>query len=290
MHRSRAIGDHRSSSSAIDTLRADRLPGLRLPGRRDAGDSTRCRRDAILYEQRLSHTVPSPSRPTSRSSPGCCRQAHGVRDNIGYRLRSPSEPDSLPRAAAGRAATRRAPAVSAYVLRCEHRDRDRASTSTTTRSRSPREPRLGELERAAPATVRRGAGAGSSLAIHQAASSCSSTSTSPTRRYAPPEPLGRAATEAPYDGEVAAADAVGRRSPRASCASAGVYDRAAGRSCSPITARASATTARRSTVFSSTARTLHVPLLVKLPDNAPRGRSRRRAGTACRRRADGRSR
>ena len=182
---------------SVDTLRSDRLPMYGYAkGATPHLDALR--RDAVLYERAYSHaplTLPSHVSMLTGLQPN----EHGVRNNIGYRF-DPSKFRTLARALRESGYRTRA-AVSSYVLRAETGIGDgfevyddditvKPGAATAENMRSGFE----TLERA------RGLIDASSpffLFFHIY---------EPHAPYAPPEPFARIAD--PYDGEVAAADAI----------------------------------------------------------------------------------
>ena len=187
----------------IDTLRADRLPawGYRA-GATPALD--RLAADGIRFENAWA-AVPLtlPSHATLWT--GVPPNEHGVRSNIGYRLDGARHPTLASRLRAAGYAT--GGAVSSYVLRAETgiaEGFDRFDDSLEVYESAT----LGELQRAGGATLDvaldwlDGAGSGPFfLWVHLF---------EPHTPYTPPEPF-RSKFKDPYDGEIAAADAlVGR--------------------------------------------------------------------------------
>jgi arylsulfatase A-like enzyme len=246
---------------SIDTLRADRLPAYGYRGVQTPAID-RLAHDAIRYENAY---APVPLTLPSHVSliTGLLPSAHGVRDNIGYRLDA-DRPDSLP-ALLRPLGYATGAVVSAYVLRSstgigplfDHYDDAIEVTTGAT---------LGELERAAPATVRE-AWRWVEPRIHQPFLLFVHLY-EPHAPYSPPEPwAGRYGSS--YDGEVAAADAaVGDLLAR--LRDAGVYDRALvfllsdhGEGLGDHGEKEHGLLLYRST--------LHIPLLVKLPNNRRAG-------------------
>jgi arylsulfatase A-like enzyme len=184
---------------SIDTLRADRLPAYGYAkGSTPAMDGLR--RDGLLYEQAYTAcplTLPSHvSLFTGRLPP-----AHGVRDNIGYRIDGESIP-TLARLLRERGFATAA-AVSAYVLRGSTgiaAGFDRYDDGIEVEA----EVGLGHLERPGPQTV--------AIALEHLGALPRRPLFfflhlfEPHAPYSPPEPW-RSRHSDPYDGEVAAADA-----------------------------------------------------------------------------------
>lgn len=201
----------------IDTLRADRLPAWGHPaGRTPALD--RLAADGVRFASAWAAvplTLPSHATLWTGREP----YQHGVRSNIGYRLDGALHPTLAARLRAAGYAT--GAAVSAYVLRAEtgiaagfdaYDDSLEVEESAT----------LGALQRDGAATVDAALGwlEGAAarpffLWVHLF---------EPHTPYAPPEPF-RSAFADPYDGEIAAADAqVGRL--LAELERRGLYERA----------------------------------------------------------------
>ncbi|HEX9734891.1 MAG TPA: sulfatase-like hydrolase/transferase [Thermoanaerobaculia bacterium] len=203
---------------SIDTLRSDRLPvygygGVETP----AIDALRA--DAILFERAYCHyplTLPSHASILT----GLLPTEHGVRDNVGYRLDTSSIP-FLPRFYRERG-YRTAGAVSAYILRGDTGIGDGFDfyeDSLTLRGGVS----LGENQRPGSETARRAiawleeaAGDPFFLFVHVY---------EPHTPYSPPEPFASRYRDEPYDGEVAASDAVVGELV-AALKRLGVYDRA----------------------------------------------------------------
>ena len=98
---------------SVDTLRSDRLPAYGYE-RVETPALDRLRRDSILFEHAYSH-APTTLPAHASMLTGLLPAAHGVRDNMGYRLEGASFP-SLPETLRA-AGYRTGAAVSAFVLR-----------------------------------------------------------------------------------------------------------------------------------------------------------------------------
>jgi len=185
---------------SIDTLRSDRLPAYGYGGV-ETPAIDRLAADGVVFDRAYAH---SPLTLPSHASilTGLLPPAHGVRDNVGYRL-DPAAVPYLPRRLreAGYAT---GGAVSAYVLRGEGgfadgfdryddaiERRDRAGVGGLQR------PGEEALERILPWLRERG-GEPFFLFLHLF---------EPHTPYRPPEPFASRYPD-PYDGEVAAADRV----------------------------------------------------------------------------------
>ena len=185
---------------SIDTLRSDRLPAYGYErGATPAIDALAA--DSILFERAYAHvplTMPSHASVLT----GLLPPAHGVRDNLGYRLEEAGLP-YLPRLLAERGWATGA-AVSAWSLRGEA---GFAAGFDLYEDRIPAPARagLGGIQRPGAATLaaslgwlRRAAEGPFFFLLHLF---------EPHTPYAPPEPFASRHASA-YDGEVAAADAV----------------------------------------------------------------------------------
>jgi arylsulfatase A-like enzyme/Flp pilus assembly protein TadD len=185
---------------SIDTLRADRLPAYGFAGvATPALDALR--RDGILGERAWSHTpLTLPSHASILS--GLLPDAHGVRDNVGYRF----DGERLPTLATllSREGYATGGAVSSYVLR---RQTGIAAGFDAYDDSLPHTggESLGEIQRSGLETARRARewlrgqrGRPFFLFLHVY---------EPHTPYAPPEPY-RSRYADPYLGEIAAADAV----------------------------------------------------------------------------------
>jgi arylsulfatase A-like enzyme len=202
---------------SIDTLRADRLPAYGYRGvETPALDALR--EHSILFENAYSHmplTLPAHASILT----GLLPPRHGVRINMGY----PFDPRRSPSVAAtlrdGGYAT--GAAVASYVLRAET-GLDAGFTFYDDDIDYEADAGAGGLQRSGMATLeavlpwlREHAGAPFFLFLHLY---------EPHRPYSPPEPFSSRYGD-PYDGEVAAADAVVGRLV-AELRSLGVYERA----------------------------------------------------------------
>lgn len=203
---------------SIDTLRADHLPAY---GYRDVETPAidAFRRDAILYRNAWSHcpmTLPSHVSILT----GLLPPQHGVRNNLGYAFDG-TKHVSLPKLLKG-AGYATAGAVSAYVLRsntglgAEFDAYDDAMVMQRNTS-------VGEISRAGEATV---ASARSWIDAHANEPFFYFLHLfEPHTPYAPPEPFLSRYAQRPYDGEIAAVDAIVGRF-LDSLKKNGVYDRA----------------------------------------------------------------
>jgi len=246
---------------SIDTLRADRLPAWGYRGVATPAID-RLAADAVRFENAYAHyPLTLPSHVTLLS--GRLPPAHGVRDNVGYRVPATAG-GWLPSLLSGRGDPTAA-FVSAYVLRG-----DTGFATGFDRFDAPLP--VGEIvaidavQRPGAATVAAAkewlAGRGPGpwfLFVHLY---------EPHTPYAPPEPY-RSAVRDPYDGEVAAADAaVGELLD--ALRARGLYEQALivlvsdhGEGLGDHDEREHGVLLYRST--------LHVPLLVKLPGQARAG-------------------
>ncbi|HEX7704860.1 MAG TPA: sulfatase-like hydrolase/transferase, partial [Thermoanaerobaculia bacterium] len=246
---------------SIDTLRADRLPAWGYRGvETPAIDSLR--RDSILYRNAWSH---APTTLPSHVSifTGLLPPAHGVRNNLGYIFDGTTH-KTLPRLLQG-AGYASGAAVSAYVLRAttglgaEFDSYDDAIESKGDVS-------VGELSRDGGATsaiaqrwINERAAQPFFYFLHLF---------EPHTPYAPPEPyLSR--YEHPYDGEIAAVDAIVGRFLESLKAN-GVYDRALIILLSDHGEGLGDHGEAEHGVFLYR-EAIHVPLLVKLPGGARAG-------------------
>jgi arylsulfatase A-like enzyme/Tfp pilus assembly protein PilF len=203
---------------SIDTLRADRLPAYGYAGvQTPAIDALR--RDSILYRNAWSHcpmTLPSHVSILT----GLLPPQHGVRNNLGYAFDG-SKHTSLPKLLKQSGYATGA-AVSAYVLRGSAglgAEFDAYDDAVSTRA----DVSVGELQRSGDVTV---AAAERWIAQNgQQPFFYLMHLFEPHTPYAAPEPFRSQYANAPYDGEIAAADAlVGRLIE--SLKRAGIYDRA----------------------------------------------------------------
>jgi arylsulfatase A-like enzyme/tetratricopeptide (TPR) repeat protein len=184
---------------SIDTLRADRLPAWGYPhGRTPAIDTFR--RDAILFRNAYSN-VPTTLPAHASLFTGLLPYRHGIRDNIGYSL--PAESVTL--ASALRAAGyRTGAAVSSFVLRREtgigsgFDFYDDATTVAPTQTISSWQ-RDGESTRRALTRWLDQPSSAPTLGLLHIYE--------PHYPYTPPEPFASQFDD-PYDGEVAASDAI----------------------------------------------------------------------------------
>lgn len=202
---------------SVDTLRADRLPAYGAEGV-ETPNLDALASDSMVFDSAWSQaplTLPSHASMLTGRLPA----AINVRNNLGYSL-DPSIP-SIP-AILSSAGWKTGAAVSAFVLRkdtgfganFDHYDDRMESSDAST---------VGQIQRAGPATVaaaiewlKAGSGSKAFLFVHLF---------EPHTPYAPPEPFASKYAGAPYDGEVAAADAaVGRLIDHLK--SSGDYDRA----------------------------------------------------------------
>ncbi|HXO22102.1 MAG TPA: sulfatase-like hydrolase/transferase [Thermoanaerobaculia bacterium] len=185
---------------SIDTLRSDHLPAYGYRGvETPAIDALR--RDAILYERAYSHiplTLPSHASILT----GLLPAEHGVRDNVGYVLHADKVPH-LPRSLKG-AGYATGAAVSAYVLRPEtgmaadfdfyEGSIDVKASESLGRSQRPGR----ETTALAEKWMHSVDGKPFFLLLHLY---------EPHTPYEPPEPF-LSRYRNPYDGEIAAADAI----------------------------------------------------------------------------------
>ena len=204
---------------SIDTLRADHLPIYGAAGPETPAIDALAK-DSVVFENAYSHVpLTLPSHVTILT--GLLPKDNGVRNNLGYRFDSAAHP-SVPTLLKARGYATGA-AVSAYVLRGatglaaafdDYDDQmDRASEGTA----------MGEVQRPGARTVavavrwvntRRDQPFFYLLHLFE-----------PHAPYAPPEPFKSRYAAHPYDGEIAAADAVLGQFLEA-LKSGGVYDRA----------------------------------------------------------------
>jgi choline-sulfatase len=186
---------------SIDTLRSDHLPAYGYR-RVETPAIDALRRDAILFQRAYSHvplTLPSHCSILSGRLPG----DHGVRDNAGYHFDAAAS-RSLP-VVLKQAGYATGGAVSAYVLRGEtgiSRGFDFWDSEVAlqfsaglAQSRRPGQ----DTARLALDWLRGAAGRPLFLFLHLY---------EPHSPYTPPEPFASRYKESPYDGEIAAADAV----------------------------------------------------------------------------------
>ena len=179
--------------------------GLGLRRRRDAGHRRAWRADGMLFENAYAHvplTLPSHA---SLLLTGSCRRRHGVRSNVGYRLRRRGAPDAPGLLARPGVRDRRR----GLGLRAAPRDRAGARFRRLRRrggGRGVGHSGRARSVRATQRSARRSPGS-TSQPKDEAVPSSSSTSSSRTRPTRQPEPF-RSRYRDPYDGEVAAADAI----------------------------------------------------------------------------------
>ncbi|HEU5163146.1 MAG TPA: sulfatase-like hydrolase/transferase [Thermoanaerobaculia bacterium] len=203
---------------SIDTLRSDRLP-IYGYGKVETPHLDALRRDAILFESAWSHcpmTLPSHVSMLT----GLLPTEHGVRNNLGYRFEAAKQV-TLPRFLAERGYATGA-AVSSYVLRADtglgaafdFYD-DAIPVATAGAASQHQRPGAATLRAAIAWMDARGANP-FFLLFHLY---------EPHAPYAPPEPFASRYAAEPYDGEVAAADALTGELV-ASLRRSGVYDRA----------------------------------------------------------------
>jgi choline-sulfatase len=203
---------------SIDTLRSDHLPAYGYRGV-ETPAIDRLRRDAVLYQRAYSHvplTLPSHCSILSGRLPG----EHGVRDNVGY-LFDAGKQQSLP-VVLGKAGYATGGTVSAVVLRgatgvsggFDFWDSQVQLQLAAGLGQSRRPGR--ETARLAIDWLRKVAGRPFFLFLHLY---------EPHSPYDPPEPFASRYKDSPYDGAIAAADAVVGEV-LAELERLGVYDRA----------------------------------------------------------------
>jgi choline-sulfatase len=186
---------------SIDTLRSDHLPAYGYR-RVETPAIDALRRDAVLFARAYSHvplTLPSHCSILSGQLPG----DHGVRDNVGYSFDAAAQ-RSLP-LVLGKAGYATGGAVSAYVLRGAtgisggfdfwDSQVEMQLSAGLAQSRRPGK----ETSRLAIGWLRQVAARPFFLFLHLY---------EPHSPYAPPEPFASRYKASPYDGEIAAADAV----------------------------------------------------------------------------------
>ena len=203
---------------SIDTLRSDHLPAYGYT-RVETPAIDALRRDGVRFERAYSQvplTLPSHCSILSGRLPG----ETGVRDNVGYRFDAARQ-QSLP-IVLGRAGYATGGAVSAYVLRGETGvsqgfDMWDSHVAIQLAAGLAQSRRPGaETARIALDWLRGVAGRPFFLFLHLY---------EPHSPYAPPEPFASRYRDSPYDGEIAAADAV-VGSVTAELKRLGAYDRA----------------------------------------------------------------
>lgn len=186
---------------SIDTLRSDRLPAYGY-GQVETPAIDALRRDSVLFERAYAQvplTLPSHLSILT----GLLPAGHGVRDNVGYRFHG-EKTSSLP-ALLGKAGYATGAAVSTYVMRAETGIADgfelyESSIDVRTNESMGRSQRPGEeTARLALDWIDKVKGKPFFLMLHLY---------EPHTPYEPPEPFASRYRGRPYDGEVAAADAV----------------------------------------------------------------------------------
>jgi arylsulfatase A-like enzyme/Tfp pilus assembly protein PilF len=186
---------------SIDTLRSDHLPAYGYKGvETPALDALR--KDAVLFERAYSHTpltLPSHVSVLTGELPG----RHGVRDNLGYAF-DPAKHPFLP-LLLHQAGYATGAAVSAYVLRGEtglakgFDAFDDGISLRPTEALGNSQRSGGESARAALAWLDKVQDKPFFLFLHLY---------EPHTPYTPPEPFASRYRAAPYDGEIATADAI----------------------------------------------------------------------------------
>ncbi|HEY0141814.1 MAG TPA: sulfatase-like hydrolase/transferase [Thermoanaerobaculia bacterium] len=203
---------------SVDTLRSDRLPAYGYT-RVETPHLDALRRDGVLHERAYSH-VPMTLPSHASMFTGLLPTEHGVRNNIGY----PFEPEKLRTLAETLRENgyRTGAAVSSYVLRSEtgigdgFEVYDDAIAIVSGGATSEHQRSGFETVQKAEAFVASHASEPFFLFVHLY---------EPHAPYTPPEPF-RSRYRDPYDGEIAASDAiVGKLI--ASLKAKGIYDRAA---------------------------------------------------------------
>lgn len=204
---------------SIDTLRSDHLPAYGYRGV-DTPHLDALRQDAVLFTNAFSHsplTLPSHASVLT----GLLPPGHGVRDNVGYRLDAKGHP-TLARLAKDRGYATGA-AVSAFVLRGQTGLSDGFDLYDDAIDAPASGQAVSRAQRPGTETVRKAvawldhAGAGPVfffLHLYE-----------PHSPYEPPEPFKTRYASRPYDGEIAAADAIVGDF-LAALKSRGLYDRA----------------------------------------------------------------
>jgi arylsulfatase A-like enzyme/tetratricopeptide (TPR) repeat protein len=247
---------------SIDTLRSDRLPAYGYEGV-ETPHLDRFRADSILFSRAYSHSpMTLPSHVSMLT--GLAPNEHGVRNNLGYRYDADAHPP-LTRALASNGYATGA-AVSSYVLRGESglaKAFDFYEDSIVPRPGAE----FGEYQRAGGETA--------AFALPWIESQASRPFFflfhiyEPHVPYDPPEPFRSRYASSPYDGEIAAADAiVGAFLDR--LRQLGIYDRALivitsdhGEGLGDHGEQQHSILIYREAI--------QVPLFVKLPENARRG-------------------
>lgn len=187
---------------SVDTLRSDRLPAYGYKGvETPAIDSLR--RDSILFERAWSHvplTLPSHASILTGLEPS----GHGVRDNLGYRIRAsvPTLTELLKKQGYETGA-----AVSCYVMKGDSGIARGFDLYDDAVESAEGQAALGEVQRAGPDTEAR-------LEAWLASRSQDAKIFAflhlyePHTPYAPPEPFKSRYADRPYDGEIAQSDAI----------------------------------------------------------------------------------
>jgi arylsulfatase A-like enzyme/Flp pilus assembly protein TadD len=204
---------------SIDTVRADHLPLYGAAGP-ETPNIDALAKDAIVFENAYSHVpLTLPSHTTILT--GLLPEDSGVRNNLGYRFDSAAHP-SLPTLLKAKGYATGA-AVSAYVLRGATGLASAFDDYDDQIDRSSEGGAMGELQRSGDETV--------AAAIRWVDAKRDQPFFfllhlfEPHAPYTPPEPFKTRYSAAPYDGEIAAADAyVGRFF--SALKSSGIYDRA----------------------------------------------------------------
>ena len=201
---------------SIDTLRSDRLP-IYGYGKVETPHLDALRRDGILFESAWSHcpmTLPSHVSMLT----GLLPTEHGVRNNLGYRFDAAKQP-TLPGVLSARGYATGA-AVSSYVLRADtglgdaFDFYDDAIPVATAGSASQHQRSGAATLRAATAWIGERGAQPFFLLFHLY---------EPHAPYAPPEPHASRYASEPYDGEVAAADALTGELIASACATSPSY-------------------------------------------------------------------
>jgi arylsulfatase A-like enzyme/Flp pilus assembly protein TadD len=186
---------------SIDTLRSDRLPAYGY-AKVATPNIDALRRDAILFESAWSHCPMTLPAHVSMLT-GLLPTDHGVRNNLGYLFDAAKHP-TLPQLLAKRGYATGA-AVSSYVLRGEtgladaFEFYDDAIPVATAGASSQHQRRGDATLAAARAWIEKSADRPFFFLFHLY---------EPHAPYDPPEPFRTRYADAPYDGEVAASDAI----------------------------------------------------------------------------------
>jgi len=204
---------------SIDTLRADHIPIYGAAGP-ETPVIDALAKDSVVFESAYSHVpLTLPSHVTILT--GLLPKDNGVRNNLGYRFDSAAHP-SVPTLLKARGYDTGA-AVSAYVLRGATGLAAAFDDYDDQMDRSPEGSAMGEVQRSGARTV--------AVAIRWVNARRDQPFFyllhlfEPHAPYAPPEPFKSRYAAHPYDGEIAAADAVLGQFLDA-LKSSGVYDRA----------------------------------------------------------------